>query len=88
MLFAGLTAIKITHPIALGNFNNEIFQIINPLTSVTVDVFFGGESAKNTGGRSYWLKFHVKNGSFTHMQAQEGIKIYTQKMPTRFGAKV
>ena len=24
-LFTGLTAIEITHPIVLGNFNNEIF---------------------------------------------------------------
>ena len=50
MLFAGLTAIKITHPIVLGNFNNETFQLMNPLASVKVGVFFRGESAKNRGG--------------------------------------
>ena len=50
MLFTGLTATEITHPIALGNFNNEIFQLMNHLASAMVGVFLGGESAKNTGG--------------------------------------
>lgn len=36
--------------IVLGNFNNEIFQLMNYLASVLVGVFLGGESAKNTGG--------------------------------------
>ena len=53
MLFAGLTAIEITHLIALGSFNNEIFQLMNSMASVVVGVFLGGESAKNTGGRSF-----------------------------------
>ena len=50
MLFTGLTAIKTTHPIALGNFNNEIFQLMNHLASRMVGVFLGGESTKNTRG--------------------------------------
>jgi len=54
MFFAGLTAIKITHLIVPGNFNNEIFQLMNPRASVTIGVFFEGENVKNTrGGRSY-----------------------------------
>ena len=50
MLFAGLTAIEITHTIVLGNFNNEIFQLMNYLASVMVGVFFRGESVKNRRG--------------------------------------
>ena len=85
-LFPGITAIKITYLIVPSSFNNESFRLTNSLASAMVGIFFGSESEKMEGGRSYWLKFHSKIFFHVYVSLRKGLKLTLRKR-ARFGAK-